>query len=212
MWPVPGSDSFVNAPSKAARLQFAMALEQGSWIATRVDAAWADAYVNRAKTRINEKKWREALAFLSKALELDASRKAELFRLLAAAHNQIAWQLFLLGKSAEGLADAEAAVSFSPDDGGILDTRGQIYLVLGRVNEAFADFDKAIAKGLQAPETFYGRGRSYELIGQKELAIADYRKALTLRANNDDARSAQSLAKERLAILEAETRSGPPKN
>jgi tetratricopeptide (TPR) repeat protein len=106
----------------------------------------------------------------------------------------------------EVLVDAEKAVALAPDDGGILDTRGQIYLALSRVDKAFADFEKAIMRGVNDAGTFYGRGRVHELKGNRDAAIADYRKALELIDNagaalDDYGKYVDATVRERLTAL-----------
>jgi hypothetical protein len=68
--------------------------------------------------------------------------------------------------------DADKAVALAPEDGNILDTRGQILLVLGRTEEAFADLDKAIPLGTNYVGTYFVRGRARDLKGNRDPAIA----------------------------------------
>jgi tetratricopeptide (TPR) repeat protein len=83
----------------------------------------------------------------------------------------------------------------------ILDTRGRIYLELNRIDEALADFDLAIDNGFLDAGTFDGRGLCHEKKGNIEAAKADYRRSRELRAIDDEARSAQRHAVERLRAL-----------
>jgi tetratricopeptide (TPR) repeat protein len=155
---------------------------------------------------------REAIAVLERAMAEDTEVRARLLTQLTGAYNQIAWEAFLgvalQSKPAENLkvalADADKAVALAPENGNILDTRGQIYLALGRTEEAIADLGKVIALGLNGIGTYYGRGRAQELKGNRDAAIADYRKAVSLDAENDGwEKHAQVEARARLQALGA---------
>ena len=161
---------------------------------------------------LNYVRFDEARSFMAglKALTRALETAARLAPALASAHDGIAWAAFLdvalRAKPVETLkdvlADAEKAVSLAPDDSGILDTRGQIYLALGRTDAALADLDKAITLGLDSIGTTYARGRAHDLKGNRDAAIADYGKAISGDAGDDDWRKhAQSQARARLEAL-----------
>ena len=177
-----------------------------------------------AQQHIQADRHREAIAGLEQFIERTPAAAARLAPALASAHNDIAWAAFLdvamRAKPVETLkdvlADAEKAVQLAPDDTGILDTRGQIYLALGRIEEAFTDLDKAIEKSPDLMTTsrdlssftgiFFGRGRAQELRGNRDAAIADYRKELELIAKldlnlNEYTKHAQSQARARLTAM-----------
>src|SRR5262249_52170286 len=120
---------------------------------------------------------------------------------IAATYNDLAWRLFLDGKAADGLADAEQAVRLNPGNASFLDTRGQIHLVLNRVEHACQDLQRATELGIEMPGTSYGLGRCLELQGDLTRATESYRKAVELLAVDDFGRSAQAKARERLESL-----------
>jgi len=92
----------------------------------------------------------------------------------------------------------------APDDGDILDTRGQIRLALGRIEEALTDLDKVVSLGFDSIGTRYARGRAHELKGNRDAAITDYRKALGGDpGDNEWLKEAQAKARARLEAIGA---------
>jgi tetratricopeptide (TPR) repeat protein len=65
----------------------------------------------------------------------------------ATAYNDRAWYYFKAGKAAQGLPDAEKALTLALGYVDALDTRGHIFEALGRREEAITDLRRALAKG-----------------------------------------------------------------
>jgi tetratricopeptide (TPR) repeat protein len=183
-----------------AKTQFGLALQRDPGSAKQIEKAWADRYIVRGTKLLDEGKDDEAKTQfdLARLRKLEGGSKADVLE-------AIAWQWFLHDKAAEGLGDAEQAVSLAAKDGSKRDTRGQIYLTLGRVDDGLSDLDLAIQYDYKKDAgTWYGRGRIYELQGKRELAIADYRHAISIDPGDDKYyKSAIDKARERLSALGA---------
>jgi len=164
---------------------------------------WSSANVSRGTELLSEGKDEEAKAQFALALEHEPSDIRRAF-----IHNEIAWLWFLRSKPAEALVDADKAVALAPNDHGVLDTRGQIFLALGRFAEAFVDLDNAISNGAKGPRTYVGRGLCFEQRGNRVAAVADYRDALRQHADEHYEKAAQSKARERLSALGEPLQSG----
>ncbi len=96
--------------------------------------------------------YEEAVWHYTEALRLDPS--------YASAYNARGWALYLMGRNAEALADAERAVALAPTSAYHFGTQGHVLAALGRTLEALAAFERGMA---------VGDGRW----------IGDYQKALT---------------------------------
>jgi WD40 repeat protein/tetratricopeptide (TPR) repeat protein len=200
---------FSREQDEEARIIFAALLQNDPGSTKKIAIAWVNAYMDRGRQLVQERKYEEANAQFELALSLDPNSREKTYALrslMASGHNEIAWNWFVQEKPAAGLADAEKAVALAPEEPHILDTRGQIYLALERFDEAFVDFDKAISGGVTSAGTYLGRGRCYERMGNRDAAIADYRTALQQDTSQDYERSAQAKARERLAEMGVLTR------
>jgi WD40 repeat protein len=166
----------------AGEVMFGFALQHDPGAAKRIAEAKASAYFHRGNASLRARRDDEAKAQFGLALQLGSGiatkQGAELL-------NEIAWEWFLHSKPAEGLSDAEQAVSLAPKNPAILDTRGQIYLALGRIDEALADLNQVVQLGINSAGTWYARGRANELKSNLDAAIADYRHAAAMTAGND---------------------------
>ena len=76
----------------------------------------------------------------------------------AKAWNNSCWDLAVLGRLEEALADCNEALRLAPDDPATLDSRGFTYLKLGRFEQAIADYDAALARNPRDSGSLYGRG------------------------------------------------------
>jgi tetratricopeptide (TPR) repeat protein len=58
----------------------------------------------------------------------------------AIGYNNRAWNYHLAGRDAEGLSDANQAVSLAPNDAGTIETRAEIFEKLGQRDKAIVDY------------------------------------------------------------------------
>lgn len=191
----------------------------------------ADAYVGRGHLYKLEGKLDLAMADLNKSISLNPSHgkayagRSEVYtakgahelaladlntavRLMPSAggaYNMRAWFYYKRGLFAQGKTDADEAVRLSPREAVHFNTRAHIHLSLGQTEAAIVDFSQTIGLGVKSAAAFAGRGQAYERQGLRDLALSDYRKALELepKADDSDGRAAKSLARERIAALEA---------
>lgn len=184
---------------REAKVVFAKALARDRSVAGKIDEAWAAAYLERAQSLIRKSKSDDARALLAEAVRFDSSSNTR--RKIANTYNNLAWKLFKNSKGAEGLPDAERAISLAPNDANILDTRGQIYLTLGKVAKGCADLNKSVAIGIDSPATYFAVGQCHEWADNNQRAIIHYKKALQQPAHDDFGLSAQTKAKQRLEVL-----------
>jgi len=73
--------------------------------------------------------------------------------------NLRAWSLYKVGRAADGLADANAALAVTPNDAATLDTRAHIYEDLGQRENAIADYRAALAQDPDIAESKAGLQR-----------------------------------------------------
>ena len=189
---------------KGAQKLFDLALARDPAAGVRVMAArsaarngeTALAYVEQGAKLLKDGRDSDAKAQFEKARDLDmfSSTRADIL-------NHIAWYWLEAGKAAEGLADADSALSLARGID-ILDTHGEILFALGRTDEALKDLDEAISRGLNFAGALYIRGRCYEIMGKTDEAIADYRQAARNAAADQEGNLVLAQAQERIKALE----------
>ncbi len=114
--------------------------------ALELDPAHVNAYVNRAVSRDQTGDHAGAIADYNSALRLDPSREyAKIGRSFA--QNALAWDHYLSGQPADGLALIEAALAQDRSNPDFLDTRAHILAALGRTDAALETFEAAAAAG-----------------------------------------------------------------
>lgn len=114
-----------------------------------------------------------------------------------------------LGKHAEAMAEAEAALKLTQKEDFPFEVRGLIFLAMGKPVEAVDDFSEAIRLGSDSLRARVSRGEAYEKLGSKAAALADYRNAIGMAAYSPLQRKARLRATERVAALEAEIPATP---
>ena len=62
----------------------------------------------------------------------------------AIGYNNRAWNYHLAGRDAEGLPDANQAVSLAPNDAGTIETRAEIFEKLEQRDKAIADYRRSL--------------------------------------------------------------------
>jgi tetratricopeptide (TPR) repeat protein len=143
---------------------------------------WIRPYIGRGisllKMDTKDKKDKEnrriqALADFNQALQLDPNNA------FALSYHGIT--LFVLGKKQEGLAEMEKALSWSPNDSGVIANFGWAQLQLKQPNKALEYFTKSLElQKVKSGRTYYLRSLAYRQLGELEKANADLEKAALL--------------------------------
>ena len=105
----------------------------------RLDPRLVQAYRSRGIVYADLQEFANAVADFTVAVRLDPDD--------GITYNQVAWYLYLDGRSAEGLPFVHDALRRIPDDADAIDTRAHIYADLGRLAKALAEFERAMQAG-----------------------------------------------------------------
>jgi tetratricopeptide (TPR) repeat protein len=139
-------------------------------------------YRDRALSRLDRDARHQveaALRDLQTAARLDGSPAGA-----ADDHRHRGRLLLHLGRPADALAAADAALRLAPDSAGAHVVRIEALLQLERFDDMIGSCENALAKGPVSAELYYWRGLARERRGDLAGAIDDYTKALGLRPEN----------------------------
>jgi len=114
--------------------------------------------------------------FLAKSDQSDAHR-FDALHLLAAAQ-------FRASRSAEAVANYDAALAIRPHAVDVLNNRAVALKALGRFDEALASYDAALAARPDFVETLVNRGNLFVQMRRYEAALVGYDQALAIRPDN----------------------------
>ncbi len=128
-----------------------------------------------------EDRGNEHIAKLTKALESGRLTGEDLLD----AQCRRAEALVEMGKSAEGLKDAQEAVKANPNEAEAYSCRGNVYFGVGDFTRAIADYSKAISLGKAEGHVFYRRGHARFYNGQLAAAAEDFAKASQSHKKDD---------------------------
>ncbi|MDZ7955913.1 MAG: ribosome assembly protein 4, partial [Nostoc sp. DedQUE09] len=106
-----------------------------------VNKGKAERSIDEGNSRLQEKKFKEALADYTAALKLDP--KVEI---TADSWNSLCWDGSLQKKAADVLPACEKAVALAPKDGNIRNSRGLARALTGNIQGAIEDFETYIAQ------------------------------------------------------------------
>ncbi len=101
----------------------------------------AERLVDEGNNRLQEKKFKEALAAYTAALKFDPK-----VQIPAYSWNAICWDGSLQKQAADVLPACEKAVAVAPEDGNIRDSRGLAKALTGNTQGAIEDFEAYIAQ------------------------------------------------------------------
>ena len=144
---------------------------------------------------VRRKKYDEALAYLNRALELDAS--------LVEAYKERARAFSELGDPVRAAVDLTKALDLDPADGEIWAMRGLTFVKRRLYDAGIKDFSRALENLPENPGILYERAAAYLYAEQPESALADLDKALQVRPGAARAISLRGVANFRLGKLEA---------
>ncbi len=106
-----------------------------------VNKGKAERSVDEGNSRLEEKKFQEALAAYTEALKLDPKVEIPI-----SSWNTLCWRGSLQKQAAEVLPACEKAVALAPEDGNIRDSRGLARALTGNTQGAIEDFEAYIAQ------------------------------------------------------------------
>jgi tetratricopeptide (TPR) repeat protein len=137
----------------------------------------ADQCFTQATFLVQQGLWAEAIQLLSEVL-VQHPRDGE-------ACQQRALAYLGLGKPTDGLADAEQAVRWSPEDPESYRVRGIAYLDSQQYDRAIADFTRYLedegttrSNSARVGTVYHSRGTAYAKEGDLSRAVADFTKAI----------------------------------
>jgi serine/threonine protein kinase/tetratricopeptide (TPR) repeat protein len=139
----------------------------------------ASAYFQRAYAYKQLKRYEEALADYSKAIELAPEY------LQAWNDRGIVYSGFRQWE--EAIADFSRAIELDPESARAWNNRGWAYANVGRWEKAIADYSKAINLDPKVALRWNNRGNAYANVGNWDKAIADYSKAIDLDPKHGEA-------------------------
>jgi Flp pilus assembly protein TadD len=96
----------------------------------------------------------------------------------------------------EALNYARIAKEKLPDDPGVMDTMGLVYLRKGLIDSAILEFKGSVAKLENNPTVRYHLGLAYHLKGEPQKARAELQKALNIGQSFAERSAAQKLLSE----------------
>lgn len=139
------------------------------------------------------KEYDEALAYLNRALELDAT--------LVEAYKERARTFSELGDPVRAAVDLTKAVDLDPAEGEIWAMRGLTFVKRRLYDAGIKDFSRALENLPENPGILYERAVAYLHIEEAEAALADLDRALQVRPGAARAISLRGVAKFRLGKL-----------
>jgi tetratricopeptide (TPR) repeat protein len=146
-------------------------------------------YVKRGTDYYNKGQYGQAIADLTKAIELDPQSIEAYYR------RGLAY--FKKGQYDEAIADITKVIELDPTQGSAYYLRGTAYLMKGQYEQAIADANKAIESD---PLAYLLKALAYEKMNRNNEAIEAYRGFITHALPQDASLVEQ--AKERIAELE----------
>jgi Flp pilus assembly protein TadD len=139
---------------------------------------------------VAENAFREAVADLTKAIELDPDNSDHWRRRANMYFDTKQWD--------KALADFSKVIELEPNQGHYWHMRGVCYLELGEPNKAIADYSKAIELEPNQDHYWHMRGLSYLRVNHLANAVVDYTKAIELNPENDHYRQQRIIAYQQL--------------
>jgi tetratricopeptide (TPR) repeat protein len=147
---------------------------------TQIEPAYADGWVNIARTRIQEGDMAAAEAVLRKALTLDPN--------LAKTHYFLGTALKSLGRYDEALTHVRRAAELYPRDRVLMNQAGRVLFLQGRLREAVGEFQKVLAIDPEDLQAHYNLMLCYQGLGEEKARTREQK--LYERFKADDASQA----------------------
>ncbi len=163
-----GESALAQGDYEAALAAFNDAVDSGDHV--------AEAYANRGIANEALAHYESAISDYTEALRLFGPDSQEAPEVL----NNRGVAFLKLRKSAEALADFDAAIKARPDYAEAFANRGRVHLDKEDYDAAMQDLDKAIDLKADLGEAYGNRALAHESLGDDEKAIADYTRAIDL--------------------------------
>lgn len=132
-----------------------------------------DAYYNRARKALQEKKYDDAMEAFDKAVELGCSQQAQ-------ALNMKGTFVFLKGDTQGAVEDFNKALDIDPKHVQTFIKRASIYMEQGDIAATFKQFEDAIGIDPSNPDIYYHRGQVNYINGNYDAAAKDYSESIKL--------------------------------
>jgi len=192
--------------------------------AIRLDPKLAEAHFNKGVWLFGEKKPKEAIASLTKAIELDHSKPiyydyravcyedtgqcdkaiADLTVAIKLAPREIkAWNkranaYIQKGDYNKALEDLNTAAQIAPKNFGIRRLKGDLLMKAKRFSEAVVEFKAIAAANSMDDEAYKSLGDAYYQLGKYQLSLQNYDEAIDLRSDSQSNYIARSKVYEKL--------------
>ncbi|MDR2193558.1 MAG: tetratricopeptide repeat protein [Treponema sp.] len=144
-------------------------------IPAKPDPALAVLYFNVGFAHYEAKRYAEAVADFTRALEIKADDEGSL-RYRAYAYNG-------LQDYDKAIGDASRLIGMQPDNAEHYFIRGNASYYKGEYDHAIVDYNEALRLNPNSVETYNNRGNAYADKGEYDRAIGDYNQALRLNPN-----------------------------
>ncbi len=135
-------------------------------------------YIQRSKAYLNSGNPEEALADLSRAINLEKDN-FELIMERSVLRNE-------LGYYVDAIKDISFYIQYFPDDPSAMFQKGNIYFRQGNFLKALEWYNKTLEKSTDKPEYFLARGNAYLNTKTYTYALRDYSMALDLDPRNHE--------------------------
>jgi tetratricopeptide (TPR) repeat protein len=169
----------------------------------------SEAFLDKGRELMREQKFTEAVGFLNKSIEKDATN-AEAFNARGVAHYELKQykeaqmdyaraielrpdfykpyynraRVKTTQRDLPGaLKDYSEAIRLQPDSADLYFDRGYVYFESSRFREALLDFDKAILLNPRNPDFYYNRGTVKVRLTDFSGGVADFQQSVRLNAN-----------------------------
>lgn len=152
----------------------------------------ADVYIHQAENCLLMGEYNNAIAYVTKALEINTENIGYYHNLLAEAHAGQGFDYLESWEPDKAIKDFTEAIKLNPNECTYYYQRGETYYQLAdyyndagqfsdetnSYNQAIADYTKAIELGMESDGLFLRRGNCYAAIIDYASAIADYTKVI----------------------------------
>jgi tetratricopeptide (TPR) repeat protein len=173
-----GKTAYYNKDYNGAAIYFTKAID--------LDPKNARAYMGRGCACNNAKKYPEAIADLTKSIELEPNPKTmDVYLIRGGVYN-------VLKKYPEAIADLTKVIELDPKNAAAYAGRGIAHSGAARYSEAVDEYTKAIELDPKNAHYYVTRGLSYKVLMKYSESVADCTKAIEIDPKNFLAYSVRS--------------------
>ena len=135
----------------------------------------AEEHFEEGKKHLQEKRWDDAIASFTKAIELKPD--------YAEAYSNRGIAYFEKGEHDRAIEDYNKAIERNPDYAEAYTNRGNAYYRKGEYDRAIEDHNRTIERKPNLAEAYNNRGSVYGSKGEYARAVEDFNKAIELKPN-----------------------------